>query len=348
MSQISPPVRIVIVAALAFLAAWMLVLRPKSEAASSPAPAATATATAKQPGTTAQSAAGKAVQAAANAKATAEAAARASAGESTATSAAATAAPAATATAKPAATLPGVDPAALRTLPRDVRAALVARKIVVIGFFERTAADDRATRTELAHASRWHGRAAVFTAPVAHVQRYQVITRGVDVAQSPAIVVIDRDRKAALLTGYVDRVTIDQSVLDAMRRSGMAIIRSSYLRQVNDLCSANGRALDLSFKPTSSASLRAWVRDSSASYRSFVARFDRLPAPARYRAFKAGLAKDLHVETAALGALAVALKSGSSSRLSAVGARYDKPLAAAGKRIQTRARRHELLACTYD
>src|SRR6266545_5928273 len=129
MSQISPPIRVVLVAALALLAAWMLVLRPKAEETP---PAASAAVPAKQPGNSARSAAGKAVQAAANARATAESAA----GESTAP--AATATPAATLAV---ATLPGVDPAALRSLPRDVRAALLARKIVVLGFFDRDAAD---------------------------------------------------------------------------------------------------------------------------------------------------------------------------------------------------------------
>jgi hypothetical protein len=43
MSQISPPIRILLVCAVAFMAAWMLFLRPKSDAdtpaASNPAPA---------------------------------------------------------------------------------------------------------------------------------------------------------------------------------------------------------------------------------------------------------------------------------------------------------------------
>src|SRR4051794_32167790 len=225
MSQISPPIRIVLVAAVAFLAAWMLVLRPKTEEIPPPAPAATAPA--KQPGTTAQSAAGKAVQAAENAKATAESAAKARAGETAAQTAPATAAaqaPAAAAAAKL-----GVDPAALATLPRGVRKALEARKIVVLGFFNRAALDDRQTKRQFKKVWTFHGRASLHTASINNVQRYQVITRGVDVAQSPSIVVIDRDRKAQLLTGYVDHMVVEQAIIDAMRRSGMAVIKSPYL-----------------------------------------------------------------------------------------------------------------------
>ena len=345
MSQISPPIRVVLVAAVAFLAAWMLVLRPKSEDAPSPAPAA---APAKQPGNTAQSAAGKAVQAAANAKATAEAAAKARAGESTAPAAGATAAPATARTLDSSSAVPGVNAAALRTLPRDVRKALIARKVVVLGFFNRRAADDRATERQLALASRWHGRAFVKSASIAVVQRYQVITRGVDVAQSPSIVVVDRDRKAALLTGYVDRLTIDQAVLDAMRRSGVAVIKAPYLRKVNELCGDVGQALKVSFEPGSTATLNSWVRDNATNYRGFVARFDSLEAPVAYRGFKSAMGRDLHLESRALGALQAAIAANSARRLNAVAARYEQPLGAAGRRIESRASRHDLLACMYD
>ena len=37
---------------------------------------------------------------------------------------------------------------------------------------------------------------------------------------TPTVVVIDRNRKVETLVGYVDRVTIDQAVTDALRHSG--------------------------------------------------------------------------------------------------------------------------------
>jgi hypothetical protein len=301
MSQISPPIRIVLVAAVAFLAAWMTFLRPKTEEVPPPAPAAS-TAPAKQPGNTAQSAAGKAVQAAENAKATAESAAKARAGEAAtpaSTAATTTAAP------KPAPTAAqklGVDEEALATLPIGVRKAIEARKIVVLGFFNRDALDDQATRKQLDKAWTFHGRASVHTAPISDVQRYQVITRGVDVAQSPSIVVIDRDRKAQLLTGYVDHVAIEQAVMDAMRRSGTPVIKSHYLRQVNALCGSHSNTL----------------AQSSGARSRFVKRLEALHAPHGYASFKAGMVRDV--------------RSGD---------------AAAGKRFETRARQHDMLACVY-
>jgi hypothetical protein len=276
MSQISPPIRIVLVAAVAVLAAWMMFLRPKSEEIPPPAPAAT-TAPAKQPGNTAQSAAGKAVQAAENAKATAESAAKARAGE--------TATPAATAAPTTPAPRPvptaaqklGVDAEALATLPAGVRKAIEARKVVVLGFFNHDALDDRATERQLEKVWTFHRRASVHTASIADVQRYQVITRGVDVSQSPSIVVVDRNRKAQLLTGYVDHVAVEQAIMDAMRRSGTAVVKSPYLRQVNALCGSYANTL----------------AESSSARSRFVKRLEALPAPAGYRSFKAGMVGDV-------------------------------------------------------
>jgi hypothetical protein len=210
-----------------------------------PAPAAS-TAPAKQPGNTAQSAPARPSRPPRTRRPPPESAAKARAGE--AAEPAATAAPGAattTAAPKPAPTAAqklGVDADALATLPTGVRKEIEARKIVVLGFFNRDALDDRATRKQLDKVWTFHGRASVHTAPISDVQRYQVITRGVDVAQSPSIVVIDRDRKAQLLTGFVDHVAIEQAVMDAMRRSGMPIVKSHYLRQVNALCGSYSNA----------------------------------------------------------------------------------------------------------
>jgi len=347
MSQISPPIRIVLVAAVAFLAAWMFFLRPKSEEIPPPAPAAT-TAPAKQPGTTAQSAAGKAVQAAENAKATAENAAKVHGGETAATPAA-TAAPGAAA-AKPAATAAetlGIDPEALATLPRGVRKALEARKIVVLGFFNHDALDDRATRRQFKKVWTFHGRASLHTASINNVQRYQVITRGVDVAQSPSIVVIDRDRKAQLLTGYVDHMVVEQAIIDAMRRSGMAVIKSPYLRHVNRICGTAAGALKVSIEPGLGANPRGYVRDNVRNVDRFLARVKGTKAPKDLRAFKSGTVADLALYSQAFHGLYSAVKAKSATRVNAVLDKYGKPLDAADKRFDKRARQHDMLACLY-
>jgi hypothetical protein len=346
MSQISPPIRIVLVAAVAFLAAWMLFLRPKAEVVPPPAPAAS-TAPAKQPGSTAQSAAGKLVQKAENAKATAESAAKARAGESTSTPAAPTATAPAAKPAASAAQKLGVDPQALASLPRDVRNAIVARKIVVLGFFNREALDDRATKKQLAKVHRFHGRAVVHAASIQSVQRYQVIARGVDVSQSPSIVVIDRDRKAQLLTGFVDHVAVEQAIVDAMRRSGMAVVKTPYLRKVNALCGSYAGNLLVSIEPGLGANPRSYVRDNVKTLDRFLARLKVTKAPTGLKSFKAGMVGDLALYSQAYHALYTAVKAHSAKQILTVANKYDKPLAKAGKSLDKRVSQHDMLACMY-
>jgi hypothetical protein len=319
----------------------MLFLRPKTEEIPPPAPAATAPA--KQPGTTAQSAAGKAVQAAENAKATAESAAKARAGETAAPTAPATKAPAAQPAAKVAATKLDVDPAALNTLPSGVRKALEARQIVVLGFFNRAALDDRLTKKQLEKVHRFHGRVYVHAAALKAVQRYQVITRGVDVSQTPSIVVIDRDMKAQLLTGYVDHVRVEQAIVDAMRRSDMPVVKSPYLRKANALCGTYTSNLTLTFEGLED-SPRSTIRRSARQFDRFAARLQALHAPKGYRGFKAKFDADIKTFGSAFGALGAAK---TAQQINAVVNQYDKPTAAAGKRFHKAARQHDMLACMY-
>lgn|SRR3954452_11637822 len=212
MSQISPPIRILLVCAVAFMAAWTTVLKPKPVTAE---PDATATTQAS----TAQSAAGQFAQRAEAAKATAESAAAKAAGEETAASAGTSAATHAGTSVARGAAAAAAKPVKPAGLPARVRTALADDKVVVLLFWTPRAADDRAVHAELAKVDRHHGKVVVQAAPVARIARFQRITRGADVAQSPTVVVVGRDRKAETLVGYVDRVSIDQLVTDALRDS---------------------------------------------------------------------------------------------------------------------------------
>jgi hypothetical protein len=89
----------------------------------------------------------------------------------------------------------------------------------VLLFWTPRAADDRAVRAELRGADRHEGDVVVHAAPMKRFARFQSVTRGARVEQSPTVVVVDRDRKAETLVGYVDRVSIDQAVTDALRNS---------------------------------------------------------------------------------------------------------------------------------
>jgi hypothetical protein len=219
MSQISPPIRILLVCAVAFMAAWTLFLRPKAETGS---PAAATPAPATQPpvaagGETAQSAAGQAVEQANAAKAATEAHSAAVAGEPAAAGTAAKPAPAVKGAAAAHATR--VKAAKPGELPRRVQAALDADKVVALLFWSPRAADDRAVRSELARVDRHDGKVVVHAAPMKRFADYQKITRGAVVEQSPTVVVVDREQKVETLVGFVDSVSIDQAVTDALRNS---------------------------------------------------------------------------------------------------------------------------------
>jgi hypothetical protein len=99
-------------------------------------------------------------------------------------------------------------------LPSDVARALNARKVVVLFFYEPAASDDQATRAAI-RAVRAAG-GTLFQDTVAHISDYRRLVSTVGISQSPAMVVIDRNRKAKLLQGYLDSGTIKQTVRDSL------------------------------------------------------------------------------------------------------------------------------------
>jgi len=226
MSQISPPIRILLLCAVAFMAAWMLFLRPKDDAGT-PA-AATPTAPSSRPveagGAKADSLAGKAVEKANEATAAQDARAEELAGGAGETAASAPSTTAAAAADDPAATADDhgkltKKAAAAGGLPLRVLRALGERKVVVLLFWTPRAAEDKAVRKALGGIDRHKGKVVAHATHVKRIAAYGQITRGADVEQSPTIVVVDRNRKVETLVGYVDRVTIDQAVTDALRNS---------------------------------------------------------------------------------------------------------------------------------
>jgi hypothetical protein len=228
MSQISPPIRILLVCAVAFMAAWMLFLRPSTDAgtpaADAPVPASTRPVEAG--GEQANSLAGKAVEKANEATAAQDARAEELAGGAGETAATPdTNTPAVTATADDSAAA-GTEPGKLTTkaaaaggLPLRVLRALGDHKVVVLLFWSPKSADDKAVRKALAKVDRHDGKVLAHATNLKKIARYGQITRGANVEQSPTIVVVDRKMKVETLVGYVDRVTIDQAVTDALRNS---------------------------------------------------------------------------------------------------------------------------------
>ena len=205
MSQVSPPIRILLAASIVFLAAWFTLMRPKAEEVAPPAPAPAAA----QP----VSAPGQVVQTAREGAQSAEQAATARAGESQSGSAATPGTPAQPGT--PAAAK--AEKVSTAGLPAAVAKAVAGKKVLVMLFWNRNAADDRAVRRELRGIDRHDGKVKVHLASLKNVSRYAPITRGVNLDQSPTIVVVDRKRSADSLVGFHDRYAIDQAVSDALR-----------------------------------------------------------------------------------------------------------------------------------
>jgi hypothetical protein len=211
----------------AFMAAWMLFLRPKDDAGT-PA-AATPTAPSSRPveagGAKADSLAGKAVEKANEATAAQDARAEqlaGGAGETAATPAGSAVAPAPAGKPATKAADPGKLTAKAATaggLPLRVIRALGERKVVVLLFWSPKAAEDRAVRKALGGIDRHKGKVLAQATHIKRIAAYGQITRGADVEQSPTVVVVDRNRKVETLVGYVDRTTIDQAVTDALRNS---------------------------------------------------------------------------------------------------------------------------------
>jgi hypothetical protein len=275
--KISLPFRIVLIVALVFAVLWFLVLRPKPVADGEPA--------ATPPGVTGLAndvaKAHSAVDASRAAAARSEAAANAVGGSSTSKPSATAAKPSATAakpsataakSAKPAAAAakpaakpatpakPGLaDDAAPGDPSRTLLASVDAGKVVVVLFWNKNASDDRATRRGLRTIDLHGGKVAASAVPIADVGRYEAITRGVQVLESPTVLVIGAGGKARAITGYTQAKEIDQAVSDIGGKgfeARKAFHHKGFAAVADDACKDFGYALEQkSDPPTTVAAL---------------------------------------------------------------------------------------------
>jgi hypothetical protein len=288
-SQISPPIRILLVLTVAVLGVYMLFLRPKTEVAPPAAPAPntqTGAPAVSQPGKIAEAAQG-AVKAADGQLQSQESVDGVDSGES----AAGTATTPGTANAKSgaaAAAAAGVD---LKGLPKPVARAIRHHKTLVLLFWNGKSADDKAVHQALKKVDHWNGRVFVDTAPIKQIARYGRIARGVDVEQSPTVVVADTDLHAETLVGYVDALTINQAVVDAFTNTG-GVFTDRYLRKVDAVC--REYRSDFNHIPhtftSNPAEFSQAISHASAVYGSFAAEFVAIKAPAKWRAFRSEIA----------------------------------------------------------
>ena len=251
MDKISLPFRILLVVFCVFAVLWFVVLRPKpgadAEPVTTPAPGVTGLANDADK-------AKNAVAAAKAAAARSEAAANAAGGSSTTTKPSTTGAkPATPATpaAKPA--KPGLaDDAAPGDPSGPLLASVDAGKVVVVLFWNKNASDDRATRRGLRSIDLHGGKVVASAVPIGDVGRYEAITRGVQVLESPTVLVIGAGGKARAITGYTQAKEIDQAVSDiggrgfearkAFRLSGLAAV-------ADDVCKDFHYAVDQKADP---------------------------------------------------------------------------------------------------
>jgi hypothetical protein len=208
--QISLPYRIGLVALLVVGGLWFAVLRPKPVTESQPATTAPGVTGLANDVTKAQGASDTSDAA----NAATDAAANAVDGSGTAptpsTGTATTPAPGATSS-KPAASDLAAD-AVAGDPSRAVLSAVDAGKVAVVLFWNRKASDDRATRQALRHVERHDGKVVTRAIPVSQVGKYEAITRGAQVLESPTVLVIGAGGKARAITGYTQASEINQLV----------------------------------------------------------------------------------------------------------------------------------------
>jgi hypothetical protein len=120
-----------------------------------------------------------------------------------------------------------------------VERALHEGKVAVILFWNRKGADDVATRTELRVLEAVHHlirpvagvpkvrralqrsglelqrKFAAFEANAKRVAEFGSITRGVQVSQTPTLLVVNRHGKVTTLTGFTDAYSLEQAIDEA-------------------------------------------------------------------------------------------------------------------------------------
>lgn len=246
-SQISPPIRILLVLTLGVLGAYMLFLRPKVEEVP-PVEPVTVTTTATEPATAPATKPEK--------------------------QSSAPAAPAATRTDE------------LKGLPKPVRKAIRADKVLVMLFSDGKSFDDKVVEKALTKVNRWDGRVYVHTAPLSKISQYGRITRGAGVEQSPTVVVADPELRTETLVGYVDRATIDQAVVDA-RRYTDGLYRDSYLKAADKVCFQHSNRFDSipSYYVDGPKQADRRLRAVDVAWASFVADYKALDAPKKWTGF---------------------------------------------------------------
>jgi hypothetical protein len=223
MRNVSRPLIALIVGTVAFLALWMVALKPSSSSSGSHGMAAYDAAIAKarqavvtSNGASAAAAGTAPATASTSPTSTSPAAANGPATRSVDSAAAAGSSARASRLDASSARLDARAAATARQRFTAVERALKANKVLALLFYNPAAADDQAVRQELASVPVYGGHVVKLALPVNDLGRYSLITNQVPVNVSPTLVLIDPDQQATTIVGFADRFEIGQRVLDAL------------------------------------------------------------------------------------------------------------------------------------
>lgn len=240
-TQVSRPMIIALLGTVLFAAVWFVILRPKSATESTGAAPAAQTPAPTTPSSSSSSGSGgtslterpdqarAAVQSAnsqidAN-KAQADAAANGSAvtpgsAAPSSSSAPATSSPSSSSSSSSApssAAAPATEKKVVISpeAPAGERAVLQALaddKVVVLLFWDSKAADDRQARRAVRRAVAGRKNVEVAAIPASQVGKYEAITGGITVEQTPTTMIIGPSMKAITIGGLVDELEIEQAI----------------------------------------------------------------------------------------------------------------------------------------
>jgi Cu/Zn superoxide dismutase len=201
MDNVSRPLIALLVGSVAFLALWLVALKPSSSSTTGNAGGLGQY----------QSAINKAHQAAATAKA-----ASAAEGGTVAKASASTGAAARPQTASRAPASHAVKVHVTANTPAAVQSALKKDKVLALLFYNPAATDDRAIKQELAAVPTHSGKVVKLAVPVSRLAQYSLVSNQVPVQVSPTLVLIDKARQASTIVGFADRFEIAQRITDAL------------------------------------------------------------------------------------------------------------------------------------
>lgn len=252
-TQVSRPMIIALLGTVLFAAVWFVILRPKSATESTSSAPVTQTPTTASPSSSSSSGSGgtslterpdqarAAVQSAngqieAN-KAQADAAANGTAAtpstaspSSSSSSSAATSSPS-TSSSSSSSSAPASSASAPATeqkvvispdAPAGERAVLQALaddKVVVLLFWDASGAEDKEARRAVRRAVAGRKKVEVATIPASQVGKYEAITGGITIEQTPTTMIIGPSMKAITISGLIDQLEIEQAIAKLRAKS---------------------------------------------------------------------------------------------------------------------------------